>query len=103
MLFERFLSLERAQQPDIDIDFDARYRDDIARYVYDKYGEDHVASVCTYHTYHARSALRDFGKAMGFPLQEVEKVAKAFPHIPADGIRKALTDYPELKKQRPAF
>ncbi|MGI6081267.1 MAG: DNA polymerase III subunit alpha [Limnochordia bacterium] len=103
LLFERFLSLERAQQPDIDIDFDARYRDDIARYVYAKYGEDHVASVCTYHTYHARSALRDFGKAMGLPLQEVEKVAKAFPHVPADGIRKALIRYPELQNSGLSF
>jgi error-prone DNA polymerase len=98
LLFERFLSLERAQQPDIDIDFDARYRDDIARYVYATYGEEHVASVCTYHTYHARSALRDFGKAMGFPLQEVDKLAKSFPHVPADGIRKAIAAYPELQK-----
>lgn len=97
LLFERFLSLERAQQPDIDIDFDARYRDDVANYVYKRYGEDHVASVCTFHTYHARSALRDFGKAMGFSGEEIDKLAKSFRHIPADGIRKAIAVTPELR------
>lgn len=103
LLFERFLSLERAQNPDIDIDFDARYRDEVARYVYAKYGEDHVASVCTFQTYHARSTLRDFGKIMGFTPDELDRLARSFPHIPADGIRKAITTYPELKASNLPF
>jgi error-prone DNA polymerase len=103
LLFERFLSLERSQKPDIDIDFDARHRDELAQYIYDTYGEDHVASVCTFHTYHARSALRDFGKAMGFTADELGKLAKSFPHIPADGIRKAIASYPELKDSNLPF
>ncbi|MDB4894500.1 MAG: dnaE2, partial [Firmicutes bacterium] len=63
LLFERFMSLERAEKPDIDIDFDARRRDEVAEYVYRKYGRDKVAAVCTYNTFHARSAIRDLGKA----------------------------------------
>ncbi len=98
LLFERFLSLERAQKPDIDIDFDARYRDEVAKYVYDKYGEEHVASVCTFNTFRARSALRDFGKALGFPPEEVNSLAKRFPHVPADAVKTALDKFPELRK-----
>ena len=98
LLFERFLSLERAQKPDIDIDFDARYRDEVAKYVYDKYGEEHVASVCTFNTFRARSALRDFGKALGFPPEEISSLAKRFPHVPADAIKGALDKFPELRK-----
>ena len=100
LLFERFLSLERSQTPDIDIDFDARHRDRMAQYVYDTYGPEHVASVCTFSTYRARSAIRDFGKVLGFPAQEIDRVAKLFPHIPADGIKAALDRYPEVRDSR---
>ncbi|NLK07746.1 MAG: DNA polymerase III subunit alpha [Firmicutes bacterium] len=103
LLFERFLSLERAQKPDIDIDFDARYRDYVAQYVYNKYGDEHVASVCTFNTFRARSALRDFGKALGFPAEEIDQLAKRFPHIPADAIQKAIGRFPELKKSTLPF
>lgn len=97
LLFERFLSLERAQKPDIDIDFDARYRDIVADYVYKKYGKEKVASVCTFNTFRARSAIRDFGKALGFPLAEIDTLAKRFPHIPADAIRQAVHKFPEIR------
>lgn len=103
LLFERFLSLERAQKPDIDIDFDARYRDQIAQYVYEKYGEEHVASVCTFNTFRARSALRDFGKALGFPPEEIGQLAKRFPHVPADAIQKSIGRFPELSKSTLPF
>ena len=98
LLFERFLSLERAQKPDIDIDFDARYRDQVAQYVYEKYGARHVASVCTFNTFRARSALRDFGKALGFPPEEVNNLAKRFPHVPADAIQRSIGRFPEIRK-----
>lgn len=97
LLFERFMSLERAQKPDIDIDFDSRYRDRVSQYVYAKYGVDFVATVGTYNTFHARSAIRDLGKAMGFDAEELGVLAKKFPHIHADGISTALEKFPELR------
>lgn len=99
LLFERFLSLEQAQKPDIDVDFDATKRDQVAEYVYEKYGQDHVASVCTFATYHARSALRDLGKAFGYQEAELKHITRSIPqYLPADGIPKILSVLPELKK-----
>ncbi len=100
LLFERFLSLERAQPPDIDIDFDARYRDRVAEYVYRKYGQGHVASVCTFNTYRARSALRDLGKVLGYGEETLDRLAKRFPHVRADQIQDCLQTLPELKGDR---
>ncbi|MCR4399819.1 MAG: PHP domain-containing protein, partial [Syntrophomonadaceae bacterium] len=97
LLFERFMSLERAQKPDIDIDFDARYRDEVARYVYRRYGDEHVASVCTYNTFRARSALRDLGKALGLAEEEIGPLARRLPWVHADRIRQALERLPELR------
>ncbi|MGI9952483.1 DNA polymerase III subunit alpha [Moorellaceae bacterium AZ2] len=98
LAFERFMSLERAEKPDIDIDFDSRYRDRIADYVYRKYGDDHIAAVATYITYQARSAVRDLGKVFGYPQEEIDVLAKSMPHIPADQIPQALDRFPELRR-----
>lgn len=97
LLFERFMSLERAEKPDIDIDFDARYRDQVAEYVYRKYGRDRVAAVCTYNTFHGRSALRDFGRAMDFPPAEIDRIAKRLPYYFSRDLRRALAEVPELR------
>ena len=80
LLFERFLSLERGEKPDIDVDFDARRRDEVSTYVRGKYGEDHVAAVATYNTFQGRSAIRDAGKAMGYSDDEIDLIAKRLPH-----------------------
>lgn len=99
LLFERFLSLERAEKPDIDVDFDYRHRDAVAEYVYQKYGRDKVASVCTYNTFGARSAVRDLGKAMGFPEEEMGRIAKRLPWFgSAKGIEQAIARLPELRQ-----
>ncbi len=99
LLFERFMSLERAEKPDIDIDFDARRRDEVAEYVYRKYGRDKVAAVCTYNTYHARSAIRDLGKAMGFGEAEIDYLAKRMPYFAgADDIVAVMGRLPELRQ-----
>lgn len=103
LLFERFMSLERAQQPDIDIDFDWRYRDRVGEYVYEKYGKDRVAAVCTYNTFRARSAVRDLGKVMNFPMQEIDNLAKRLPHIDARDLTRAVHFFPELKKSKIPF
>ncbi|MEW6724466.1 MAG: DNA polymerase III subunit alpha [Bacillota bacterium] len=100
LLFERFMSLERAQKPDIDIDFDARFRDKVTAYVYERYSPDRVATVCTYNTFHGRSALRDFGKAMDFPTEEIDRIAKRLPYYLADDLEKALEVIPELREAR---
>jgi len=98
LLFERFMSLERAQKPDIDIDFDSRYRDRISTYLYQKYGADKVATVCTYNTFRARSAFRDLAKAMDFPAPEIDRLAKKLPYIHADQIDLAIERFPELRE-----
>ena len=97
LLFERFMSLERAQKPDIDIDFESERRDDVARYVYQRYGEEHVASVCTFNTFQGRSAVRDFGRVLGFPQSDIDRLAKTLPHVPADAVRAAFSRYPEMR------
>ena len=98
-LFERFLSEERAEAPDIDLDFDARYRDRVAEYVVAKYGQDRVAAVAAHNTFNARSAVRDLGKALGFPAADLDLVAKRIPYyVPADELRAALESVPELRK-----
>ncbi|MGE5587348.1 MAG: DNA polymerase III subunit alpha, partial [Clostridia bacterium] len=97
LLFERFLSLERAQKPDIDIDFDARRRDEVRDYLQRKYGPERVATVCTFNTFRARSAVRDVGKAMGLPSEDIDRLAKRLPYMCADEIRAAFERYPELR------
>lgn len=95
LLFERFMSQVRAA--DIDIDFDARYRDEIAQYVYDKYGHEHVAAVCTYQTFHARGAVREAGKALGLPAADVDAIARRLPYYFSRDPRRALEEAPELR------
>ncbi|MGI6375398.1 MAG: DNA polymerase III subunit alpha [Anaerolineae bacterium] len=77
LLFERFLSAESRVMPDIDLDFNASRREEVLQYVYAKYGEDHVGMVCNYVTYRQRSAVRDVGKALGFPPDLIDHLAKA--------------------------
>ena len=97
LMFERFLSLERAEKPDIDLDFDARYKDLVVQYVKEKYGKEHTAAVCTFATYRARMAIRDFGKVLGISPEEIDDLTQRIPHIPADGIHKAIAQVPELR------
>lgn len=98
LLFERFLSLERQQRPDIDLDFDSRYRDRMARYLVEKYGEERVAGVATYSTFRARSAVRALGQALGFSREELDGLARRLPPcLPADAIAGAGKRLPELR------
>ncbi len=97
LLFERFLSRERAERPDIDLDFDHRARDRVAAYLFRRYGEEHVAGVATYQTFQGRSAVRDLGKALGFPAAEVEEMQRRLPHMPADAILRRWDLFPELR------
>ncbi len=77
LLFERFLSKERNEPPDIDVDFEHERREEVIRYVYEKYGRHRAALAATVITYRPRSALRDAARALGFTPQEVERLARA--------------------------
>ena len=97
LLFERFLNPQRKGAPDIDIDFDAARRDEVLDYVYRRYGVRHAAMVCTLNTFHARSAVRDLGKALDYPPEDLDRLAKALPWTGADRIEAAVERLPELR------
>ena len=97
LLFERFLNPERVSMPDFDIDFCYERRQEVIEYVNRKYGEDHVAQIITFGTLAARAAIRDVGRALGMPYQDVDKVAKLVPTDLHMTIEKALTVSPDLK------
>lgn len=77
LLFERFLSLERDEAPDIDVDFEHQRREEIIQYVYEKYGRERAAIAATVISYQPRSALRDMGKAVGVGEAQIEAMAKS--------------------------
>ncbi|MGA8862787.1 MAG: error-prone DNA polymerase [Gallionella sp.] len=77
MLFERFISKERNEPPDIDVDFEHERREEVIQYLYSKYGRDRAALAATVITYRPRSAMRDVGKALGFDLEQVDRLSKS--------------------------
>ena len=79
LIFERFLNPGRLQMPDIDMDFDERYRGEMIRYVAEKYGSDHVAQIVTFSTIKGRQAIRDATRVLGYPYGLGDKVAKMMP------------------------
>jgi DNA polymerase III alpha subunit len=89
LLFERFINEARAL-PDIDIDFDVNRREEVIQYLYDKYGADHAAMVCTVITYRARSAVREVAKALGFPPEGIDALAKALDTRDATDVARDL-------------
>ncbi|MFC1564436.1 DNA polymerase III subunit alpha [candidate division KSB1 bacterium] len=95
LYFERFLNPERSQPPDIDIDICWKKRDDILNYIYERYGHDRTAMICTYNTFKLRSAVRDVGKAFGLPEDEVNQLTKSLPHRPVGYLGHALEKIPE--------
>jgi len=81
VLFERFISRERDEAPDIDIDFEHQRREEVIQYVYEKYGRDRAGMTAELITYRPRSAVRDVGKALGLSLDRVDALAKAIGHV----------------------
>ena len=81
LLFERFLNPCRISMPDIDMDFDSRYRDEMIRYAAERYGRDHVAQIVTFSTIKARAAVRDAARVLGYPYAVGDRVAKAMPPL----------------------
>ena len=100
LLFERFLNPDRVSLPDIDIDFDEDGREDILRWVVDKYGKDKVAHIITFGTMAAKMAIRDVARVQKLPLSEADKLAKFVPERPGVTLKEAFKEIPELRKAR---
>jgi DNA polymerase-3 subunit alpha len=96
LLFERFLNPDRVSMPDIDLDFADTRRDEVIRYVENKYGKDHVAQIITFGTMAARAAIRDVGRVLGYPYELCDKLAKMVPMF--SKIREAAEEIAELKE-----
>lgn len=101
LIFERFLNPERISMPDIDVDFADDRRGEVLEYVIDKYGRENVAQIITFGTMASRAAVRDVGRALGYPYAEVDAVSKKIPppvqgkHVP---LRESIEKDPELKE-----
>ena len=96
-LFERFLNLERISPPDIDIDFADRAREHVINYLREKYGEDSVGKVATFATLGAKAAIKDVGRALEVPLEDVAKLTELIPTIPGITLDEALEQVPEFQ------
>lgn len=98
LTFERFLNPERVSMPDIDMDFEDARRDEIIRYVSDKYGTDHVAQIVTFGTLGAKAAIKDCGRVQGYTPQETDKICKTIPNIPGMTLQRALKESAEFRQ-----
>ena len=100
LLFERFLNPDRISMPDIDIDFDEDGRDEVLKWVVEKYGHDRVAHIITFGTMAAKMAIRDVARIQKLPLPEADRLAKMVPDRPGTTFAKAFEEVPELKAER---
>jgi DNA polymerase-3 subunit alpha len=102
LLFERFLNPERVSMPDFDVDFCQERRDEVIRYVQERYGRDRVAQIITFGTLQARGVLRDVGRVLEMPYGQVDKLCKLVPFNPAAPVmlEKAIDGEPRLQEAR---
>ncbi len=98
LIFERFLNPGRISMPDIDLDFPDDRRAELIEYTVQKYGKDNVAQIVTFGTLGAKAAIRDVGRALDYPLGEVDQVAKLVPGGPNVKLDHSLETVPELKQ-----
>jgi DNA-directed DNA polymerase III PolC len=98
LAFERFLSLSRKDCPDIDVDFAWNRRDEVVEQVYERYGHDRVAMVCTYNTFQGRSAFRDVAKAFGIPPKEVDGLSARLPYMAGGRVARSVAEDPECRR-----
>jgi DNA polymerase-3 subunit alpha len=100
LLFERFLNPERVSMPDFDIDFCQDRRDEVIRYVQQKYGADRVAQIITHGKLQARAVLRDVGRVLQMPYGQIDKLCKLIPNNPANPVTlpQAIESEPKLQE-----
>lgn len=98
LLFERFLNPERVSMPDFDIDFCQDRREEVIKYVQEKYGREQVAQIITFGSMQARAALRDVGRALQMPYGQVDRICKLVPNNPANPtpLTKAIEEEPKF-------
>ncbi|MCB9569748.1 MAG: DNA polymerase III subunit alpha [Myxococcales bacterium] len=99
LLFERFLNPERVSMPDFDIDFCMDRREEVIRYVTDRYGSDRVGQIATFHSLKARGLVRDVCRVKGVSVAEANEIAKMVPEGPKVSLSLAMTDPEPLKKE----
>jgi len=99
LIFERFLNEGRVTMPDIDLDYPDDQREHLIRYTIDKYGEEQVAQIITFGTMGAKAAIRDAGRALDYPLSEVDRIARLVPGGPGVKLDDSLEKVPELRGQ----
>ena len=104
-LFERFLNLERISPPDIDIDFADRAREHVINYLVQKYGADSVGKVATFATLGAKAAIKDVGRALETPLEDVVRLTELIPPTPGITLDEVLDQVPDFQKlaERPEY
>ena len=98
LLFERFLSPERVEMPDIDVDFEQGRREEVINHIKDVYGEDHVSQVITFGTLQAKNAVRDAARVLDYPYSTCDRIGKMIGDELGITIDKALDTNPDLKK-----
>ena len=97
LLFERFLNKERVSMPDIDTDFCYERRDEVINYVKERYGKDHVAQIVTFGTMAAKAAIKDVGRVLEIPYNDVDLISKLIPKRMNITLRESLEEVAELK------
>ncbi len=97
LLFERFLNPSRVTMPDIDTDIPDNRREEVIRYVADKYGWDHTANIVTFNTLGAKQVLRDLGKVMTIPQRDIDMLCRMIPNTPKITLRSALEENSRLR------
>lgn len=98
LLFERFLSVERTEMPDIDVDFDDAHRQDVINHVREFYGADHIAGVITFGKLQAKNAVRDAARVLGYPYGVGDRLCKMIGNDLGITIDEALKEKPDLKE-----
>jgi DNA polymerase-3 subunit alpha len=98
LTFERFLNPERISMPDIDMDFEDARRDEIIKYVTDRFGSDHVAQIITFGTLGPKAAIKDAGRVLGYTPAETDRLCKIIPTLPNWTIDRAVAELAEFRQ-----